>query len=145
MRICADWLLTRGVNTRETREGKRPVFTSRQCNSIASLLSLGRDFLVRTHFGTITATTRILLLGALRRNRLWRMHRHLNLTLPRPCSHWAIFNTGRSVITRLPKSHSSVSVKCYQATATQHTHSVGLQGAREIGLRALHISSKLSY
>ena len=93
---------------------------SGRCSLTPILRSLGRGFLARTRFSTLTATTLLPPLGATQRNVLWRMRRNWSRTRLKPCSPWVIINTGCCVITGLPKPRSVASAKCYQATARCH-------------------------
>ena len=80
---------------------------SGRCSLTPILRLLGRGFLARTRFSTLTASTLLPPLGATQRNVLWRMRRNWSRTRLKPCSPWVIINTGCCVITGLPKPRSS--------------------------------------
>ena len=132
MRICAAWLLKHAAapSTLPISYGKPSVFMSGRCSLTPILRLLGRGFLVRTRFFTLTASTTLLPLGAMQRNVLWRMRRNCSRTRLKPCSPWVIINIGCCVITGLPKPRSSASAKCYQAAARCHM-ALGLVARRE--------------
>ena len=96
---------------------KPPVFMSGRCSLTPILRLLGRGFLARTRFSTLTVTTLLPPLGATRRNVLWKMRRNSSRTRLKPCLPWVIINTGSCAITGLPKPRSVALARCYQAAA----------------------------
>ena len=77
---------------------------SGRCSSTLILRSLGRGFLAGMRFFTLSASTLLMLLGGMRPNVLWRMHRNCSQTRPRPCLPWVIINIRCCVITGLAET-----------------------------------------
>ena len=96
---------------------KPSAFMSERCSLTRILCWLGRGFLAWTRLSTPTVTTILPLLGATRRNVLWKMRRNWSRTRLKPCLPSVIINTGCCLITGLPKPRSIASAKCYQAAA----------------------------
>ena len=117
---------------------------SGRCSLTRILRLLGRGFLVRTRFSTLTATT---LLLAARRDAAKRALENAQKLEPNSpetllalgyYQYWVLRDYG------LPKPRSSASAKCYQAAARCHMPSAELPDARDTGMKALPTSSKPS-
>ena len=87
---------------------------------------------------------RLLLLSAMQRNVLWRMHKDSNRTRLKPCSPWVGINSLCCAITGLPQPRSLASANCHQSTAGSLRPWAKLSGARNTRMKALPISSKPS-
>ena len=145
MRICAAWLLKHAAaSSRRSRRGKPPVFMSGRCSLTPILRSLGRGFLARTRFSTLTTRTTLPLLGAMQRNMLWKMRRNWSRTRPKPCSPWVIINIGCCVITGSAKTTFGRVSKMLPGNSEVLMPSAQLPDARDTGMKALPTWSKPS-